>query len=155
MTPDLDEIRAVLAVDRTALTIEAHDAHYAIRRNAPVWLAQLISEVERLRAVEIWYFETCQKAVDLRYELAVARAEVERLRTLVTTYSSQLANFAAVNAKHNVDLDAWRACADQLADELRDANQTVDSQFLVSGEKTSNEESAALAVYETLKGADS
>lgn len=104
MTPDVEQIRAALAaatprddcpncngrgcmgcVMREWDHNCANDcpmccAYSEVDANAPVWLATCLDEIERLREVEVWYFETCQKAVDLRYELAAALAERERLR---------------------------------------------------------------------------
>lgn len=89
-------------------------------------------------------------------ERNAALAECERLRTLVTTYSSQLANFAATVEHRNSELAAardeierikkinalnarqclaWRACADQFAAVGIDLKRWK----------------AALAVYEQLK----
>lgn len=51
MTPDVEQIRAALAANAEGDCAQAETAYNTLVANAPVWLASLVSEVERLRAL--------------------------------------------------------------------------------------------------------
>jgi hypothetical protein len=139
MTPDVDEIRTCLAALSDEITVESQRCYRLIRANAPVWLAALCTEVERLRAdaaadrdaVDFHLGEIKVEMNRLAAERDAALAEVELVRLTAFTLEGQrdaaLAECerlrsecaelrgAADDMTDWENYKAWRACADRLA----------------------------------------
>lgn len=161
VTPDLEAIRQALA----AAEEDTGRAGYRLMCAAPVWLAQCCDEIERLRAAQT---NDTNYLGELAASLVAERDQANRLvgsltnelRSVQDRLDAALADLDVANKRGDVwredaaqqadTASAWRACADQLAEALREALSYVPlyqiNKWTIGSE--------ALAVYEQLKARD-